>query len=245
MVLVMILAPALSSSAVSIEREKQTLELLLTTPVSTMGMIAGKLFASLAYVFLLIAASIPLMALVFVFGGIAPEDVVRAYVLLVAVAIGLGAVGMFMSALFKRTQVATALSLLVVLVFAIGSLVVWGYLVASGTRQEDGEFRQGRAPQELLLLNPIIAVIDVGCTAIPDNGFTCSIILGITDPETIENFGPFEAPRDAFWPRSALAFLALGVVLTLVTTQLIAPSRRIRRRRPPRAPDAERTGAQA
>jgi hypothetical protein len=39
-------------------------------------------------------------------------------------------------------------------------------------------------------------------------------------------------PRDTFWPKSTAAFLALGVVLTLASAQLVAPTRRWRLRRP-------------
>lgn len=237
MLLVMFLAPALASGAISMEREKQTYELLLATPVSTLGLIIGKLFASLAYVFLLIAASVPLMALVFVFGGIAPEDVVRAYVLLCATAIGLGAIGLFMSALVKRTQVATAVSLVIVLLLSVGSVVAYGFIVSSSQRFDGDGFVRGQAPEAMLLLNPVVAVIDIGCTAIPESGFTCAIIAGIASPDG--NIDLAQPPRDSFWPRSAIAYLVVGVVLTLATTQLIAGSRRVRRRRaPPAASEA-------
>lgn len=226
--LTMILAPALTSGAISMEREKQTLELLITTPVSTLGMVVGKLFASLAYVFLLILASIPLMSIVFAFGGIAPEDVVRSYLLMFAVAIGIGSIGLFMSALFKRTQISTAISYLIVLALAVGSLVLHSYLVASSQRFDENSFTPGHAPEAILLLNPIVADIDIGCTAIPESGFTCSYISSITSGGEPDFSNP---PHDAFWPRSAIAFVVLGLLLTLATTQLIAPSRRIHRRR--------------
>jgi len=62
--LTLLLAPALTSGALSMEREKQTLELLITTPVSTLGLVVGKLVSSLAYVVILVLASIPLMSVV-------------------------------------------------------------------------------------------------------------------------------------------------------------------------------------
>ena len=34
-------------------------------------------------------------------------------------------------------------------------------------------------------------------------------------------------PRDTFWPRNAAAFVGLGIVLTLLSTQLVAPTRRL------------------
>ena len=102
--LVMFLAPAFTAGAISLEREKQTIDMLITTPISSLAIVLGKLFSALTYVFLLIFASIPLTALVFVFGGVAPEDVVKGYVMLLVTAIGLGCIGLFCSALFRRTQ---------------------------------------------------------------------------------------------------------------------------------------------
>src|SRR6476646_9231513 len=77
--LVVFLAPAFTSGAISLEREKQTLDMLTATPILSLASVIGKLFSALAYVFLLIAASIPLTAIVFVFGGVGPDDVLRAY----------------------------------------------------------------------------------------------------------------------------------------------------------------------
>jgi len=119
--LVLVLAPAFTTGAISLEREKQTLDLLVTTPLSTLGMVIGKLFSALVYVFLLIIASIPLASLVFVFGAVGPEDLLRGYAFLFALAFGMGAVGLFISALVKRTQTATVITFVVVLVLSIGS----------------------------------------------------------------------------------------------------------------------------
>ena len=94
----MFLAPAFTSGAISLEREKQTLDMLAATPISSLAIVIGKLLSALAYVFLLIAASIPLTAIVFVFGGVGPDDVLRAYAVLIVSALGLGSLGLFISA---------------------------------------------------------------------------------------------------------------------------------------------------
>jgi ABC-2 type transport system permease protein len=240
-ILIVLLAPALTSGAISTEREKQTLELLITTPVSTFGMVVGKLFASLAYVFLLILASVPLMSLVFVFGGVAPDDVVRVYLLLFAVAIGSGAVGLFMSALTKRTQVATALSYIIGFVITVGLLVVYMYILATPPRDARGNVIGEQHPPEMLLwLNPFVADIDLICTAIPESfSPACSLIGRVTG----DDFDPTRPPRDAFWPRAALVALLFGGALTVLTTQLIAPSRRWRRQRAHSPPPRDEVGA--
>jgi hypothetical protein len=73
----------------------------------------------------------------------------------------------------------------------------------------------------------VVADVDVICTAMPEVDGPCSytiLVMGL--PEDAN-----EPPRDAFWPRSALAFLVLGGTLTVLATQLISPSRRLRSRR--------------
>lgn len=237
-VLTVMVAPALTSGAFSVEREKQTLDLLITTPVSTLGLVVGKLISSLAYVFLLIAASVPLMSVVFAFGGLAPEDLVRAYILLIAVAFGIGSLGLFMSALTKRTQLSTVLSYLIVLGLMFGTLVLHTYWMASSTERENdgrpiGQVLSHHAPEAILWLNPLAADVDLACTATAEfYQFTCSYISVVTG----RGAEAADSMRDVFWPVSAASFLVLGVGLTLLTTQLIAPSRRLRLRRRPAVP---------
>lgn len=301
--LVLVLAPAFTTGAVSMEREKQTIELLVTTPLGTLAMLIGKLISALSYVFLLIIASIPLASLVFAFGGVGPEDLARAYLLLFAVAFGMGALGMFMSALVKRTQVATVLTYLVVLVMTIGSVLIYGFWYATSTRtfggiESEAERLSRRPPEALLWFNPFVADADLVCTTAP-SGYdpSCSIISTITgrpdfamnqfggqpvgmecddsgacrvDPGAPVAIGgaegvPFPAcppnarceapgigvvdagglgepvpmpvvpapelqlgyPRDTFWTHSALAYLISGVLLTLLSAQLVWPTRRL------------------
>ncbi len=287
--LVAVLAPAFTSGAISLEREKQTLDLLVATPLSSFALVAGKLISALAYVFLLILASVPLAAIVFLFGGVGPEDLVRGYVLLFAVAIGFGAIGLFISALVRRTQVATVLTYLTVLALSIGTAVVWAFLFAtSGISQAggvvpgSGNTSAGRPAQQILWLNPFIADLDLICgTSSSGYDLACSIISAVTGkpyfgatfgfdaaggavavvaapcppnarcakpavlanvvgPEPMQQPTVTGLPRDAFWPQSAAAFIATALLLTFLSSQLVAPTRRLfhlpRRRR--HAPEA-------
>ncbi len=136
--LVLVLAPAFTTGAISLEREKQTLDMLITTPLSTLGMVIGKLFSALTYVFLLILASIPFASLVFVFGGVGPEDLLRAYAFLFALAFGMGAIGLFISAVVKRTQTATVVTFVVVLVISIGTAAAHEFWQVAGRQSSTG-----------------------------------------------------------------------------------------------------------
>jgi ABC-type transport system involved in multi-copper enzyme maturation permease subunit len=286
--LVMVLAPAFTSGAISLEREKQTLDLLVTTPLSTLGMVIGKLISALSYVFLLIIASIPLASLVFVFGAVGPEDLVRGYLALFALAFGMGALGLFISALVKRTQTATVLTYVLVLVLSIGTVALHQFWIVAARRTQSSSLvvttRPFAAPEALLWLNPFVADADLICTTAPgadrlceymsqvtgkpyfgstgtsnggtdvlqppDAGFGIGGGVAIGQPLPIAIDCPPNAkcippdvqstvstlslgfPRDTFWPKSSAAFGVLGIVLTLLSAQLVSPTRRLRLRRP-------------
>ena len=304
--LVLVLAPAFTTGAISLEREKQTLDLLVTTPLSTLGMVIGKLFSALSYVFLLIIASIPLASLVFVFGGVGPEDLIRAYVFLFALAFGMGAIGLFISTLVKRTQTATVVTFVVVLLLSIGTAAghqFWQVATKPTASSSVLTSARGKAPEAALWLNPFVADLDMICATAPDSyHLSCDYISGVTgrpyfgtptnrgvtepgfpiplpvpfddfvnggaedgavdldlEPPVVripvgaplvaidcppnarcvapgegvqQDVVSFGFPRDTFWPKSSIAFLVLGLALTLVSAQLVSPTRRLRLPRP-------------
>lgn len=181
---VVFLAASSTAGAVSLEREKQTLELLVTTPISSLAIVIGKLLSALIYVFLLIAASVPLMAVVFVFGGVGPEDVLRGYIVLVVTALGLGSFGLLCSSIVKRTTASTAITIFGVLAITIGTVFLLIFWQAMGTFDALGNRRPGplgiRTPTPLAWVNPFIAQADVLCgTESTFGGGWCSMVNGL------------------------------------------------------------------
>jgi ABC-type transport system involved in multi-copper enzyme maturation permease subunit len=193
--IVAVLAPAATAGAISSEREHQTLDLLAVTPISSLAIVLGKLFSALAWLFVLILASIPVTALVFVFGGVTPDDMVRGYVVLFATVIGLGSVGIFFSALTRRTGASTGLTFVTTLGLVIGTVFVWFFLSSTAEVSPTGLRRQ---PSEALLyLNPFVAQADVACGT-EEGGFggSCGLISGIMGP--VDQFVP---PSEPDFPR--------------------------------------------
>lgn len=192
------LAPASTAASISGEREHQTLDLLVATPIAPVSIVLGKLLSSLAYIVLLIVASIPLTAMVFLFGGVGPEDVVRGYVVLLVTALGFGSVGVFFSALVRRTQAATVLTYVTVLALTLGSTFVyvfWAGMTGFSNSQaqqlapaDAGGIVQAapvpRPPEALLWLDPFVADVDVICGTEMGSGGACSLIDAITGRTT-------------------------------------------------------------
>ncbi|MHC4117855.1 MAG: hypothetical protein ACYSWO_10145 [Planctomycetota bacterium] len=65
-----LIAIIMLSTSISDEIHHQTLGLLMTTPVSSLHIVLGKLFSKLLQIILLLAISLPLLAVVRVFGGV-------------------------------------------------------------------------------------------------------------------------------------------------------------------------------
>jgi ABC-type transport system involved in multi-copper enzyme maturation permease subunit len=187
--LVVFLAPAFTAGAISMEREKQTLDMLTATPISSLAIVIGKLFSALTYVFILIVASIPLTAMVFVFGGVGPDEVLRGYVILIVSAIGLGSLGLFISAVMQRTQAATVVTFFGVLALTMGTIfVVLFWTTMAGVSPNQPVFRstgigpiKGRPPEQILWFNPFAAQYDVICSASDGYGGWCSRLAEVTN----------------------------------------------------------------
>ena len=122
--LVGLFAPGVAAGAISGERERQTLDVLLVSRVSAFGIVWGKLVASLAYVLLLILTALPLFAAVFLFGGIDGWQFALSQVLIVGTALCLGSISLFFSALFRRSLVATVSSYAAAFFVLVGTAVV-------------------------------------------------------------------------------------------------------------------------
>ena len=245
--IVLVLAPASTAGAISLEREKQTLDLLTTTPISSLAIILGKLLSALSWVFLLLLASIPVTALVFTFGGVGPDDMIKGYLVLVGTALAYGSIGLFVSALVKRTQAATVINLVTVIALTAGTVFVFVFWVAmtgnSGVLPDAGKRDVGpieslaqRPPEALLWLNPFVAQVDVICGTDTSFGTSCQLVNGVTNApggaNQVGGLDQFAAGRDTYWPRSLAAMGILSIVLIVISVQLVSPTRRWRIGRP-------------
>ena len=120
LLLVCFITPSFTVGAISGERERQTYDLLRTTLLSSRALVYGKLTAALFFVLLLLLAALPLQSLAFLLGGVAPEEIAIATLLLIAAAFLYGSAGVFFSSLMRRTLGATVLTYSFVLLTTLG-----------------------------------------------------------------------------------------------------------------------------
>ena len=151
--------PALTSNAISGERERQTLDILLTTPMSPFRIILGKLMSSISIILLLVISSIPVLAIVFAFGGVSLLDVIKVVCYLVFASVFAGAMSIASSARFKKTTTSTVVSYAGVLGLIVGTLLIvtLGVMVSTVSPVDAPSVILGIL--SILLVNPGVTVI--------------------------------------------------------------------------------------
>jgi ABC-2 type transport system permease protein len=261
LILVCFIAPAFTAGQISLEREKQTLDLLISTPMRPGAIVVGKLAAALAFVVLMIVAAIPITAIVLMYGGASVEDIVRQQLVLLATAVALGAIGLFYSALLKRTQAATVMTYITVLGMTIGTTMLFIFWSVVVNQDPDGGFQVGvpeRAPEQLMYINPMVGMLDVVANTEPGGfgginqmlaqlrGESANLGGGVIcegdQCQPVDQFGNptndiIETGSGYWWPRVSITFIILAGLLTLAAMRFVVPAgmrwafRRARRRR--------------
>ncbi len=150
LVMISFVAPALTSGAISVERERQTFDLLRVTLLPAHSLVWGKYISGLIFIFLLLFTSIPLQGPAFLIGGVQVQEILLATLMLAVTAIGFCALGMLFSSLIPRTLVSATLSYAVTifLVFGIPIIAViigtlFGTLIAGNPPDQISPQTQG------------------------------------------------------------------------------------------------------
>ena len=87
LLLVALLAPIFTAGAITQEKDSQTYDILLATPLSNAQIVFGSLFSRLFFVFALLLSGIPIFSITQVFGGVAIGDIVLAVLIAAATAL--------------------------------------------------------------------------------------------------------------------------------------------------------------
>jgi ABC-type transport system involved in multi-copper enzyme maturation permease subunit len=111
--LLQLLAVVLCSTAVNEEILRRTLGTLMTTPVTSFQIVVGKMLSKLLQLLLLLAISLPILAVVRVFGGVPWDYVVSSLCLTVTASLFLGSISLHLSIRYRRAYVVILLTLLV------------------------------------------------------------------------------------------------------------------------------------
>jgi ABC-type transport system involved in multi-copper enzyme maturation permease subunit len=162
--LITLISPALTAGAISGERERQTLDILLSTTLKHYSIVLGKLFASLSHIILLVVSSIPIFSIIFLFGGIGIFELLQTFLFYVVIAITLGSIGLFFSTFVKKSTAANVLSYAVIVFLCIGTLIItifYSRYVMINQMNTTAAYKANDKTFWLMYFNPMVGFISL------------------------------------------------------------------------------------
>lgn len=216
--LVAAITPSITSGEISGERERQTYEMLMATPLSPARILWGKLFASMSYIFLILFAAIPMASLVFIYGGVNARDMLKTLIALVVITMMFGVIGLFYSALLNRSGRAAVLSYLTVAALLFGPIFA---AILSGI------LHQGEPDRWIMTPSPIMVLASTFQPSVSADSISSAFWM-LGSPVYWILGTPISAdsiPRPAYHYGLPL-YLLITLVLYLVSTRLVRPVRR-------------------
>ena len=158
-ILIILIAPAMTSGAIAGERERQTLELLLVTNTRSFRIVWGKAMESFALLALLIVCGFPVMCLTRIAGAVTLLQILSGELFLLVMAFAAVSVGVLSSALAKSTVGSTVFSYLTLL--AIGLLTSIPLIAEPGENltsliYDENALAALKSPEALGMLSPVL-----------------------------------------------------------------------------------------
>ncbi|MDE6618997.1 MAG: ABC transporter permease [Lachnospiraceae bacterium] len=146
--IVALIAPIITASSISGEKERQTFDIMLTTCMSPFSIVLGKVVSAVIRILFFVAAGMPVMALAFVVGGLAWSSLLYFVLTIILLSVLSGSIGIFCSSICRKSISAVVLSFVIYFVIYILTFVptILNLLWTEGDTV-------GEAPL-LLLVNP-------------------------------------------------------------------------------------------
>lgn len=200
---VCIITPSLTAGTIAGEKERQSYDLLITTLLSPLQIVLGKMTAALAFAMLLIVSALPLAGLAFLFGGVSGTELLIGIVGLMMTAIFFASVGMFWSTIMRSTLASTVTAQGSVLLMLLGVPFLW-FVSTVLVQGFDGEL----SPLYVYLAGALVCIHPF-------------IALGMTEAALVSGEGPFiiEVPTNQgsiSVPSPWLVYIFIAALFTLL-----------------------------
>lgn len=219
--IVCFITPAFTAGAISGERERQTYELLRATLLPARSLVLGKLISALSFIVLLLFAAIPLKSLAFLLGGVAMEEVSISLVILLATTMVSGSVGIFFSAIMRRTLGASVLTYGFALAFVLGlPLLMVTFIPAYDVFFNNYSYSPGPVLQAALIYGfGLLVAVNPLATAFVTEMILTQEHSAFSMTYTLNNGATIPLPSP--WIPYAILCFFFSLVLVLITIQIV------------------------
>lgn len=124
-VLISLMAPSFAAGSITGEKERKTYEMLLASPMRPGAIVLGKLLASLVHLAVLLVATLPIVMLCLLLGGVHVAELSATYVGMAAAVVTFGMISLACSSYFGRTAAALVVSYSFILPLVLAAVVFY------------------------------------------------------------------------------------------------------------------------
>ena len=122
--LVALLAPIFTAGAITQEKDSQTYDILLATPLSNGQILLGSLLSRVFFVIALLISGIPIFSITQIFGGVAISAIVTSFFIAASTALVTGAIAMAIAVLKVGTRRTIFSFYLFIVVYLVGTFML-------------------------------------------------------------------------------------------------------------------------
>lgn len=148
--IVALIVPVITASAISGEKERQTFDIMMTTCMSPFSIVLGKVISAVIRILFYVVASMPIMALSFVAGGMSWGYLLLLLLAIILLAVFSGSIGIMCSAFSRKSINAVIMSFGVY--FAVFVLTFLPLILSIFS----GNYNNGGESMLPLLFNPAV-----------------------------------------------------------------------------------------
>jgi len=127
-----------AASAVALEKDRRTFILLLLTDMRDYEIVLGKMLGALLPIVVLLAVTVPVLAMTLLLGGVSGEQVIQAVLVLLATSLAAGSLGGLVALWRDKTFQALALAVLALVLYMclVQSIGLAGPAIAGGANAQ-------------------------------------------------------------------------------------------------------------
>lgn len=231
LVILGVVVPVRTASAISGEKERQTFDIMMTTSMTPFAVILGKVMTAIVQSMFFVVASMPIMALSFIIGGMSWSYLLWFLCIALLVSLFSASIGILCSSICKRSISAVIMSYGFYLIFFLATVLpyliymlsdnVW-YNMSSGPNYSYGEnwFL-------FLLLNPAVYLTEIYVRVMAGQ----SLVNEISSVTGVQTRGPinYVASGNHWIVISTILFIAISFLFLFLAAKRINPIKGHRR----------------
>ncbi len=235
LVILALIVPVRTASAISGEKERQTFDIMMTTSMTPFSIIMGKVMTAIIQSMFFVVASMPIMALSFVVGGMSWSYLFWFFAVALLMSFFAASIGILCSSLCKRSVSAVIMAYGFYLIFFVATalpIMLAEYVSYSSSYYFDMSYASGSVLFSytenfylFLLLNPVMYLVEFFVRIMSGE----SLMNGIPHTTSItQTRGPINliASGNRWLIVSTVLFLAVSFLFLWLAARRINPIKR-------------------